>query len=80
MIQARRQGITLFTAVAAIVMVMVTIQLWLLGSSMDALELGDARTGTWAAVGSAVLFAGNVGLLLYVRAFDRRIRGLRGAQ
>lgn len=68
------QGTTLFTALLVLIGVGVVVQLWLLAASVDALLRHDSSTPLHAALGSAVLFVINGGLVLYVFNFDRRIR------
>lgn len=68
------QGTTLFTALLALVGLIVVVQLWLLSSSVDAVLRHDAATPMHAAIISAVLFLLNGALILYVFAFDRRVR------
>jgi hypothetical protein len=68
------QGTTLFTALLALVGLSVVVQLWLLASSVDAVLRHDAATPMHAAIVSAVLFLLNGALILYVFAFDRRVR------
>ncbi len=71
---ARKQGITLFSATCFLVGMLVVIQLWLLSASMDELFAGDASSSARAAVASTVLFVANFGLVRYVLGFDRRLR------
>jgi uncharacterized protein DUF6755 len=68
------QGATLFTGICLLIAVMVIIQLWLLGASLDAALSGQARLAVPASIASLVLFAINAGLLWYVFDFDRRRR------
>jgi len=70
----QQQGTTLFTALLALVGVGVVVQLWLLSASVDAIFRHDAATPLHAAIGSAVLFLVNGALLLYLFAFDERVR------
>jgi hypothetical protein len=72
--EARRQGLPLFAAVAMLVGLVVVVQLWLLAASVDALETGEPAIAEAAAAASAVLLVLNGGLLAYVRSFDRRLR------
>lgn len=74
--ESRRQGLTLFSAIAVLIGLVVVVQLWLLQVSIAALESGNAGVAEAAAGASAVLLAINGGLLLYVTAFDRRLREL----
>ena len=67
----RRQGVTLFSALLVLVATLVSLQLWLLMVSVDALLIGRARTLVTASSASTVLLLINVGLLRYVLRFDR---------
>ncbi len=69
----RKQGQQLFTAIAALIGILVIVQLWLLAASLDAVLGGDAGVATAAAVASMVLVGANGALLLYVRGFDKRL-------
>jgi divalent metal cation (Fe/Co/Zn/Cd) transporter len=56
----------------AFVVIIVILQLWLLTATMNAF-LGGDDTAVWpAAIASALCFALNVGLLLYLRRIERR--------
>ncbi|MBI4563770.1 MAG: hypothetical protein HY716_03635 [Planctomycetes bacterium] len=70
----RRQGTTVFTAVGALIGVVVIVQLWLVSASLDALLSGDMKVLVPAAIASLLLFFLNGGLLLHALAFDRRTR------
>jgi uncharacterized protein DUF6755 len=49
------------------------VQLWLLAASVDAFLRHESGTAVHAAIGSAVVFAVNGLLVLYVFNFDRKI-------
>jgi hypothetical protein len=68
------QGTTLFTALLVLVGIGVVVQLWLLAASVDALMRRQGSTAVHAAVASAVVFAINGLLVLYVFNFDRKIK------
>ena len=70
----QQQGTALFTALLVLVGVGVVVQLWLLSASVDAIFRHDSATPLHAALGSAVLFLINGALLVYLFAFDARIR------
>jgi len=70
----RRQGTALFTMILVFVGTLVVVQLWLLSAALEALLARETELLVPAAVGSAVLFLVNGGLLLYVLRFDRRAR------
>jgi hypothetical protein len=71
----RKQGITLFAAILALVAFAVVLQLWLLTVSMEALLGGQYKTLVPAAAASTLLLAVNAGLLRYVFRFDRDAHG-----
>jgi hypothetical protein len=68
------QGTTLFTALLVLVGIGVVVQLWLLAASVDALMRHQGSTAVHAAIGSAIVFAINGLLVLYVFNFDRKIK------
>jgi hypothetical protein len=70
----RRQGTTLFSAILALVVTTVVIQLWLLTVSMEALLSGNTATLIPAALGSTAMLGINAGLLRYVFRFDKDIQ------
>jgi len=70
----RKQGTTLFSAILALGITTVVVQLWLLTVSMEALLDGKFSTLVPAALGSTVLLAINAGLLRYVFRFDHEAR------
>jgi hypothetical protein len=72
--ETRRQGATLFLAIVVLIATLVIIQLWLVAAAVEALLAHEATILWPAAIASIVLFAVNGGLLLYVLAFDRRLR------
>lgn len=67
----RRQGVTLFSALLILVATSVSLQLWLLMVSMEALLSGRPRVLLSAASASTILLLLNAGLLRYVLRFDR---------
>jgi len=68
------QGTTLFTALLVLVGIGVVVQLWLLAASVDALMRHQGSTALHATIASAIVFAINGFLVLYVFNFDRRIK------
>ena len=68
------QGTTLFTALLVLVGIGVVVQLWLLAASVDAFMRHQGSTAVHAAIGSAIVFAINGLLVLYVFNFDRKIK------
>ncbi len=72
-----RQGLPLLTAIVGLILTLVVLQLWILAATIEALLGGDASIALPAALAQLALFAVNGGLLLFVLAFDRRLRGGR---
>jgi hypothetical protein len=72
--ETRKQGLTLITAIVALIGTLVIVQLWILAATIEGLLGGDARIAWPAAVVQVVLFLVNGALLLHVFAFDRRLR------
>ncbi len=75
--ETRQQGATLFSALLVLIGTLVVIQLWILADSVDARLAGAADVLVPAAIASVVLFAIAGGLLLYVFAFDARLRRMK---
>jgi len=75
-VETRKQGTTLFTAIAVLIGILVVIQLWLVAAALEALLSGNRGALLPAAVASFVLLGVNAGLLLYIVRFDERIRRL----
>ena len=70
----RDQRLTVIYGMLAFVIIIVILQLWLLTATMNAF-LGGDDTVIWpAAIGSALCFALNAGLLVYLRRLDRTRR------
>ncbi|HET9793290.1 MAG TPA: DUF6755 family protein [Thermoanaerobaculia bacterium] len=74
--ETRKQGTTLFTAIAVLIGMLVVIQLWLVAAALEALLSGNRGALLPAAIASVVLLLVNAGLLLYIVRFDERIRRL----
>lgn len=74
--ETRKQGTTLFTAIAVLIGMLVVIQLWLVAAALEALLSGNRGVLLPAAVASFVVLAVNAGLLLYIVRFDERLRRL----
>ena len=74
--ETRKQGTTLFTAIAVLIGILVVIQLWLVAAALEALLSGNRGALLPAAVASFVLLGVSAGLLLYIVRFDERVRRL----
>ncbi len=68
----RPQRTQIVTGMLCFVLVLVVLQLWLLTATMNAF-LGGDRSVVWpAAAASFALLSLNAGLLVYIRALERR--------
>jgi hypothetical protein len=70
----RTQALPALTLLAFLVGVIVVLQLWLLGASLEGILRGRANIAPPAALASLVLFFISLGLLAYVRRIDRHAR------
>jgi Family of unknown function (DUF6755) len=79
-VETEQQGSTLFSAILMLIATLVVVQLWLVAASMDALLAHEFSVLVPTAIASVVLFVMSAGLLMFVVAFDRRLRqwGRRG--
>lgn len=69
----RRQATTLFTAIVAMLGVIVVLQLWLLTASLESVLAGSYRPAVAGTLGSALLFLVGAALLRYVVRLDRTV-------
>lgn len=74
--ETRKQGTTLFTAIAVLIGTLVVMQLWLVAAALEALLSGNRGVLLPAAAASFAVLAVNAGLLLYIVRFDERLRRL----
>ena len=72
--ETRQQGATLFSAVLALIGILVVIQLWLVAAAVEALMARQTTVLVPTAITSTVLFVLSGGLLWYVVSFDARLR------
>lgn len=72
--ESQKQGSALFSGLLALIGVGVVVQMWLMATSVDALLGGHKDVPLRAAIASAIVFAINAALVLYVFAFDKRLR------
>ncbi len=75
--ETRQQGATLFSAILVLIGTLVVVQLWILAATVDARLAGARDVLLPAAIASIVLFLVSGGLLLYVFAFDARLRRMK---
>ena len=67
----RDQRLTVINGMLAFVIILVILQLWLLTATMNAFLGGDESVIWPAAIGSAVCFLLNVGLLAFLGRIER---------
>ena len=68
---SRDQRLTVINGMLAFVVILVTLQLWLLTATMNAFLGGDGSVIWPAAIGSSVCFLLNVGLLAFLSRLER---------
>jgi hypothetical protein len=68
---SRAQRLMILSGIVPIVVLIVTLQLWLLTATMNAYLGGDHGVALPAAAASLVCFALNLGLLRYVYRLER---------
>lgn len=68
---ARSQRMTIVLAIAALSVMLVVMQLWLLTATMEAYLNGDRSVVVPAAVASLACFGLNLGLFHFLRGLDR---------
>jgi len=71
------RGLTAIDAAAALVVILLAIQMWLLTATLDAYLGGHVETALPAAIASGVLFAACAGLYGFVQRLDRNARSNR---
>lgn len=69
----RRQATTVFTAIVAMIGVIVVLQLWLLTASLESVLAGSYRPAVAGTIGSALLFLVGAALVRYVVRLDREV-------
>lgn len=69
-----RRGLTVIDGALALIAILLIVQMWLLTATLESLLAGHREGVLPAAIVSGVLFAGCVGLYLFVRGVDREVR------
>ncbi len=67
----RRRALSALDGVIALLVVILIAQMWVLGASLEAFLAGHPSSAIAGAIASAVLFAGALGLYLFLRRIDR---------
>jgi hypothetical protein len=68
---SRKQATPVFTTVCVLIGVLVTVQLWLLSASVEALLAGQTGPALPATLASLALFTVSACLLRYAMSIDR---------
>ena len=71
---SRHQYFFFIVGALALTVVLLMVQMWLLTASLEAYLSGDRNSAVPGAVFSGLLFAGNLGLYIFVRKLERRAR------
>lgn len=67
-----RRALVAIDGALAMLAVLLIVQMWLLTAALEAFLAGHGETSLPGAIVSGVLFAGCIGLYLFIRAIDRR--------
>lgn len=67
-----RRGITAIDGTAALIILLLMVQVWLLSATLDAYLAGHTDAALPGAVCSGLIFAATAGLYWFVHGIDRR--------
>ena len=70
----RRRALAALDGAIALLVVILIAQRWVLGASLESYLAGHRDSALAGAIASAVLFAGALGLFLFIQRIDRRAR------
>ena len=76
-IAQQRRGLTAIDAIAALIVILLVVQIWLLSATLDAYLAGHTETALPGAIVSGVLCAACFAMYGFVRRIDRDTRGDR---
>jgi hypothetical protein len=71
---SRHQYLVAIDGSLALTAILLVVQMWLLTASLEAHLAGDRDSALPGVIFSGLLFAGNVGLYLFVRKLERQAR------
>lgn len=71
---SRHQYLVAIDGALALTAVLLIVQMWLLTASLEAHLAGDLDSAIPGVIFSGLLFAGNLGLYLFVRRLERQAR------
>lgn len=69
-----RRGLTAIDGAIALIAVLLIVQMWLLTATLEAFLAGHRQPALPAALISAILFSGCLGLYLFIERVDRSSR------
>ena len=70
----QRRGLTAIDAIAALIVILLVVQIWLLSATLDAYLAGHTETALPGAIVSGILCAACVAMFGFVRRVDRDAR------
>jgi len=70
----QRRGLTAIDAIAALIVILLVVQIWLLSATLDTYLAGHTETALPGAIVSGVLCAGCFAMYGFVRRVDRDSR------
>ena len=71
----QKKGLTAIDAAMALIVVLLTVQIWLLTTTLETYLAGYKETALPAAIVSGLIFAACVGLYLFIDRIDLEHRG-----
>ena len=69
-ISRQRRGLSAISAITALIVILLVIQIWLLSATLDASLAGHTETALPGAIVSGLLFAACLGMYGFVRRVD----------
>jgi predicted Co/Zn/Cd cation transporter (cation efflux family) len=70
----QRRGLTAIDAITALLVILLTVQVWLLSATLDAFLAGHTETALPGAIVSGILFAACFSMYIFIRRVDRDAR------
>ena len=70
----QRRGLTAIDAITALLVILLTVQVWLLSATLDAFLAGHAETAIPGAIVSGVLCGACFAMYFFIRRVDRDAR------
>jgi len=70
----QRRGLTAIDAITALLVILLTMQVWLLSATLDAFLAGHTEAALPGAIVSGILFAACFAMYVFIRRVDRDAR------